>query len=55
MHITDREYLEQAENRTANDGQYSNFRELYVKYRGIGLGVRESVNLVLLIIYGESK
>ena len=53
--MTDREYLQQAEDRTADDQQYSNFRELYVKYRGIGLGVRESVNLVLLIIYGESK
>ena len=55
MHRSDREYLEQAENRTANDQQYSNFRELYVKFREIGLGVRESVDIVLLQIYGESK
>lgn len=55
MHLSEREYLEQAEDRTANDGQYSNFRELYVKFREIGLGVRESVDIVLLQIYGESK
>lgn len=55
MHRSDREYLEQAEDRTADDQQYSNFRELYVKYREIGLGVRESTNMALLIIYGESK
>ena len=53
--MKDREYLEQAEDRTANDGQYSNFREWYRKFREIGLGVRESVNVALLQIYGETK
>lgn len=52
--MKDREYFEQAEERTANDGQYSNFREWYRKFREV-LGVRESVNMALLQIYGEKK
>jgi hypothetical protein len=53
--MRDSEYLRMAEDRTAKDQQYSNFRELYRKFREYGLGVRESVDIVLLQIYGESK
>lgn len=51
--MNDTEYLRQAEIWTARDQQYSNFRELYVKYRENGVGVRESVDLVLVEIYGK--
>ncbi len=39
------------EERTAKDLQYSNFRELYRKFRE-HIGVRESVDLALAQIYG---
>jgi len=45
------EYLKMAEDRTAKDLQYSNFRELYRKFRE-HIGVRESVDLALAQIYG---
>lgn len=51
--MRDSEYLRMAEDRTEKDQQYSNFREWYRKFREYGLGVRESVNMSLLQIYGD--